>query len=49
MATALIAAAAMALCEVLERKCGMKWLENFDLAASMLVAMGAAVLLGGVM
>ena len=49
LATALIAAAAMALCEVLERKCGMKWLENFDLAASMLVAMGAAVLLGGVM
>ncbi|MBQ2947952.1 MAG: DUF5058 family protein [Clostridia bacterium] len=49
LATAMIAAAAMALCEVLERKCGMKWLENFDLAASMLVAMGAAVLQGGVM
>ena len=42
-----IAAAAMAVCEALERKAGMRWLENFDLAASMLVAMGAAVLLGG--
>jgi len=49
LATALIAAAAMALCEALERKAGMRWLENFDLAASMLVAMGAAVLLGGMM
>lgn len=41
--TALAAAAVMALCEVLERKCRMAWLENFDLAASMLVAMAAAV------
>ncbi len=44
--TALIAAAAMAVCEFLERKKGMHWLENFDLAASMLVAMAACVLLG---
>ena len=44
--TALIAAAAMAVCEFLERKKGMYWLENFDLAASMLVAMAACVLLG---
>jgi len=47
--TALIAAAAMAVCEVLERKKKMVWLENFDLAASMLIAMGAAVLLGRVL
>ena len=47
--TAIIAAAAMAVCEVLERKKKMAWLENFDLAASMLIAMGAAVLLGRVL
>ena len=47
LATALVAAAAMAVCEYLERKRGMKWLENFDLAASMLIAMAACVLLGG--
>ena len=44
--TALVAAAVMAVCEVLERRHGLSWLENFDLAASMLAAMGAAVLLG---
>jgi len=43
--TALTAAAAMAACEVLERRCGFKWLESFDLAASMLIAMAAAVLM----
>ena len=47
--TALIAAAAMAVCEYLERKKNMQWLENFDLAACMLIAMAACVLLGGVM
>lgn len=47
--TALIAAAAMAVCEAFERKKKMAWLENFDLAASMLIAMGAAVLLGRVL
>ncbi len=41
--TALVAAACMAVCEVLERKDGFGWLENFDLAASMLVAMAFAV------
>lgn len=41
--TALAAAAVMALCEVLERKCAVRWLENFDLAVSMLAAMAAAV------
>lgn len=41
--TALIAALAMALCEWLERARQIRWLENFDLAASMLVAMAAAV------
>ncbi len=46
LGTALVAAAAMAVCEVLERKYKLAWLENFDLAASMLIAMGAAVLLG---
>ena len=45
--TAISAAAAMLVCEILERKQSMKWLENFDLAASMLIAMAAAVLLGG--
>ena len=47
LVTSIVAAAAMLVCEVLERKNEMKWLENFDLAASMLVAMAAAVLLGG--
>ncbi len=41
--TALAAAAFMALCEWLERKDGFGWLENFDLAASMLFAMAFAV------
>ena len=41
--TALAAAAVMALCEVLERRYKMAWLENFDLAASMLAAMAVAV------
>ena len=43
--TALAAAAVMAVCEVLERRQGLSWLENFDLAASMLVAMAAAVVM----
>lgn len=47
LVTSAVAALAMAGCEVLERKCSMRWLENFDLAASMLIAMAAAVLLGG--
>jgi len=47
--TSLVAAAAMAVCEMLERRLKLEWLENFDLAASMLIAMGAAVLLGGVL
>lgn len=41
--TALVAALAMALCEWLERKKQLRWLENFDLAACMLVAMAAAI------
>ena len=44
--TAGIAALSMAVCEYLERRKGLAWLENFDLAASMLIAMGAAMLLG---
>ena len=44
--TAIIAAVSMAVCEYLERRKNATWLENFDLAASMLVAMAAAVLLG---
>ena len=47
--TALVAAAAMVVCEYLERKKNMPWLENFDLAASMLIAMAACVLLGRVL
>ncbi len=46
LVTSIVAAAAMLVCEVLERKNDMKWLENFDLAACMLVAMAACVLLG---
>ena len=49
LATSVMAAIAMAICELLERKYNMKWLENFDLAASMLVAMAAAVLFGGLL
>lgn len=41
--TALAAAAFMALCEAIERKERFRWLENFDLAASMLFAMAFAV------
>jgi len=47
--TALTAALAMGACEYLERRRGMAWLENFDLAASMLIAMAACVLLGQLM
>ena len=43
--TALVAAVVMAVCEVLERRHGLSWLENFDLAVSMLVAMAAAVVM----
>lgn len=43
LATTIAAASVMALCEWLERKKKAYWLENFDLAASMLVAMAAAV------
>lgn len=42
--TAVAAALAMAVCEVLEKKYKVHWLENFDLAASMLIGMAAAVL-----
>ncbi len=41
--TAIVAAAVMAICEWLERRKNVRWLENFDLATSMLVAMAAAV------
>ena len=44
--TAVVAALAMCVCEWFERKKNCVWLENFDLAASMLVAMAVAVLLG---
>lgn len=47
--TALIAAGAMAVCEWFERTRHVRWLENFDLAASMLVAMAAAVGLNAIM
>jgi len=47
MATAIVAADVMYIFERLERKKSLKWFENFDLAASMLIAMAAAVLLGG--
>lgn len=41
--TALVAALVMTVCEILERKFKIKWLENFDLAFSMLIAMVSAV------
>ena len=41
--TSLAAAIVMVACEWLERRKNAHWLENFDLAASMLVAMAAAV------
>jgi len=44
--TAIIAALGMCGCEWFERKKNCAWLENFDLAASMLIGMGAAVLIG---
>ncbi|MBQ7886228.1 MAG: DUF5058 family protein [Clostridia bacterium] len=49
LATAIVAADAMYICEYLERKKSMQGLENFDLAASMLIAMAACVLLGRVL
>ncbi len=45
LCVALIAAAAMAVFEYFIRKKGKAVLENFSLAASMLIAMGAAVLI----
>lgn len=45
--TALAAAAGMAVCEFLERKKNLRVLESFDLAASMLLAMAAAVVAAG--
>jgi len=44
--TAAVAALAMGVCEWFERRKRCAWLENFDLAASMLAGMAAAVLLG---
>ena len=41
--TAVVAAVVMAVCEWLERKKNAAWLENFDLAISMLAAMAATV------
>ena len=46
LAVAVITGAVMGLFEYLIHKKGMRWLENFSLAASMLVAMAAAVVLG---
>jgi hypothetical protein len=43
---AIVAAAAMAVFEYLIQKKGKAVLENFSLAASMLIAMAAAVLFG---
>ena len=46
LAVAVIAGLVMGLFEYLIHKKGMRWLENFSLAASMLAAMAAAVVLG---
>ena len=46
LAVAVIAGLVMGLFEYLIHKKGMRWLENFSLAASMLAAMAAAVGLG---
>lgn len=46
LAVALIAGAVMGVFEFFVRKKGQSWLENFSLAASMLIAMAAAVVLG---
>ena len=45
LVTAFSAACSMAVCEIIERRKSMSWLENFDLAASMLIAMAVAVLI----
>ncbi|MCI7607073.1 MAG: DUF5058 family protein, partial [Spirochaetales bacterium] len=42
--TALVAAAVMKICEYFSDKKNAKWLDNFALALSMLVAMAASVL-----
>ena len=46
LAVAVVAGAVMGIFEYFIRKKGKVWLENFSLAASMLVAMAAAVVLG---
>lgn len=46
LAVAVVAGAVMGLFEYFIRKKGKVWLENFSLAASMLLAMAAAVVLG---
>ena len=42
--TALVAAVVMKICEILSEKKNAKWLDNFALALSMLVAMASSVL-----
>ena len=42
--TALVAAVVMKLCEFLSQKKNVKWLDNFALALSMLVAMASSVI-----
>ena len=47
--TSLAAAAVMGLFTFLAKKPKLKWLENFDVALSMLIAMAAAVIVGSIM
>ena len=42
---ALVTFGAMALCDLLEKKCNQKWLSNFSMGLSMLVGMAVAALL----
>lgn len=46
--TSLVAAAVMGVFTFLSKKPKFKWLENFDVAMSMLIAMAAAVIAGGI-
>ena len=42
--TAVVAAVVMKICEYLSEKKNVKWLDNFSLALSMLVAMASSVI-----
>ena len=49
VAVAMVSALCMAVCGILIKKCGLKWLEQYALPICMLVAMAASIPLAGLM